>query len=79
MYTLTLETMDFDNDEFKRYLKIHKISAEQTGNVYGGPGGGEDVIYTATTREALEAMYSYFWNSGCDEQTAEDLAKISQQ
>jgi hypothetical protein len=74
MFSVKLETMDLS--EIQSYLDAHGITAIPTGKVYAQPGGGEDVVYRATTREALESMYRYFFNSGDPETTTEDLATI---
>jgi len=78
MFTWTLETMDPDEESFQRYLTLHGITAQPTGHVFAQPGGGEEVVYKASTREALESMYRYFFNSGDDESTAEDFARIEE-
>lgn len=56
MFNLTVETMDLHDSAFQAYLAAHSITATATGRVYAQPGGGEDVVYSADTRESLEAL-----------------------
>lgn len=66
-FIAVLETMDPQDDEFQQYLAAHGIAARPTGKVHGQPGGGEDVEYRASTREALESLINYWFLSGDDE------------
>jgi hypothetical protein len=61
MFRVKLETIDHEDRDFVQYLAERGITAEPTGVVYGQPGGGEDVVYTADSEETLLNMIDQYW------------------
>jgi len=55
-----LDTFDFDDADFQKFLKKNNIKAKQVAS--GGPSGDMPIyVYTASDKDTLKKMLDQFW------------------
>ena len=65
-YSIMMETTDWEDADFQQFLSGERISFKPTGRVNRTPGGGEDVVYTATSKTALEFLLTEYFGGLCN-------------
>lgn len=65
-HTITLETTDHKDADFRSFCATNHITIQPTGKVNRTPGGGEDVVYGSTSSDMLFLLLDAYFGGLCN-------------